>query len=316
MLCQSFCFFNSSRLASKQVTEVFDFLWPTALALWNMRWEVTGFLQVVPNATKTDLDHRFVVGSGIRGVNFPRAFVEKTWEEHQETLARMLLINLCSLYESWIQQVLLELGIQNRSYEKGLQFPTAVNKGIQPTLQKINSPHSPLLKAAFYSDLIKNKYNSLSSLEELMVIYRYFKECRNCIIHADGITNKELEAASRDITTLDASGRVPLPEFPKHFDLKIGEPVILALRGVVGLSNIVLRLIATLDAELAYSKKAEDAFVANWKRLHGKRHYVLKSRDKAKRKAQVSRLVKKMALPEPQNLNQFEKFMLQRNLVS
>jgi hypothetical protein len=42
-------FFPSTESATDQITELFGFVWPTAAALWNLRWQVKGFLQEVDN---------------------------------------------------------------------------------------------------------------------------------------------------------------------------------------------------------------------------------------------------------------------------
>jgi hypothetical protein len=39
-----YLFFRSSRAAYQQVAELFDFVWPTAAALWNLRWQVRDLL--------------------------------------------------------------------------------------------------------------------------------------------------------------------------------------------------------------------------------------------------------------------------------
>lgn len=66
-------FFTSTAAFKNQYTALFDFLQPTAAALWNLRWQVRGYLATVPDATKEDLMGRFVQGSGIHSVNLRRA---------------------------------------------------------------------------------------------------------------------------------------------------------------------------------------------------------------------------------------------------
>src|SRR5271167_2227282 len=59
--------FQAAYDAHRELTELFDFVAPTAIALWNLRWQVQGFLKEVPNATSNDLSNRFAFGSGMRG---------------------------------------------------------------------------------------------------------------------------------------------------------------------------------------------------------------------------------------------------------
>lgn len=89
-------FFETSRQTSKQVTEIFDFLWPTAAAMWNLRWQVEGYLRIRPDATVGELENRFVLGSSIHGANIRKACSELSWDEQQEEFAKFLLINILS----------------------------------------------------------------------------------------------------------------------------------------------------------------------------------------------------------------------------
>jgi len=68
-------FFEITNEAQKQITNIFDFVWPTAAALWNLRWQIRGFLDTVPGSSVSDLESRFVLGSEIHGTNFKKIFV-------------------------------------------------------------------------------------------------------------------------------------------------------------------------------------------------------------------------------------------------
>jgi hypothetical protein len=47
----AYYFFPATRFAASQITDLFDFVWPTAAALWNLRWQVAGFLKEAPAST-------------------------------------------------------------------------------------------------------------------------------------------------------------------------------------------------------------------------------------------------------------------------
>lgn len=91
--------FRTSRWAYRQVTELFDFVTPTAAALWNLRWQVVGFCSHHPAASVQVLDDRFVSGSGLHGANLRRACIDTSWEYQQQQFAKFLLISLFSIYE-------------------------------------------------------------------------------------------------------------------------------------------------------------------------------------------------------------------------
>src|SRR6266540_1502515 len=95
-------FFAASAGYQKQHTHLFEFITPTAAALWNLRWQVRGYLAVAPEASRTDLDARFILGSGIQGANLRRAAVEHSWEQQTEQFARQILFVAIALYEGWL----------------------------------------------------------------------------------------------------------------------------------------------------------------------------------------------------------------------
>ena len=66
-------FFDVTEGAAKQFSGLFDFAWAVGPALWNLRWQVRGFLTVVPEATKEEIDGRFVLGSEIQGSNLKKS---------------------------------------------------------------------------------------------------------------------------------------------------------------------------------------------------------------------------------------------------
>lgn len=200
MPSQDKLFLSSSIDSSNALTELFDFVWPTSAALWNFKWQASGFLAAYPAATEDELRSKFVHGSGIRGVNVKRAAVEKTWDEMQQWFSRLLLSEACSLFEGWIESALDELDVPNgirgsgpRSLDKKLQFPSVLDalgnaSGGSAYAVKIivGTVPSPTMVACFEPTLLKNKKNSNAKLENLLICYRAFKEIRNDFVHHGG----------------------------------------------------------------------------------------------------------------------------------
>ena len=273
-------FFRSSRYIFNEITTLFDFLWPTAAAMWNLRWQVNGYLQVRPDASDRELLNRFTMGSNIHGANLKRACVELTWEKQQENFAKFLLVNIIALYESYLCSLLKELSCSNvkeEDIEKKLHFPTSVKNGkktgVWNAIEIITTPQSQLITNGFYLKLSENKKNRKSELDSLMKCYRYFKECRNSIIHKRSIVDQKTYDAYLEfdsIATKDKLGTLEVPDYPIIIK---GDAVQVSLRGVVGLCDIILKIIITLDAELSRSKYAEIVFKKYWNEINGKKIY-------------------------------------------
>ena len=100
-----------------------------------------------------------------------------------------------------------------------------------------------------------------------------------------------------------------------HHAAVLDQPILLNLRGVVGFSDIVLRMIVTLDAELSRSVRAERHLKDQWLRRNGRR-YTLKSTNASERVRQIQRLIVKLRLPKPQQTTALENWLRAEHLVS
>jgi hypothetical protein len=301
-----FLYFRTSRSSYEQVAELFDFVWSTSAALWNLRWQVSGLAQALPTATNEILHGRFIAGSGIHSASLRRTCIEMSWNEQQQQFAKFLLIDLFALYEGWLSRTLI--GIGQASIEKAIQFPTTLQhggsmNGLGNALAQISRRRSIMLKDAFYSELIRHPKNSLANLENLLVAYRCFKEYRNALMHNGGLADSKCVAGYQAFARL-SSADLGVSEVPNVNQTTLGQPVILSLRGVVGFSDLILRLIATLDAELSCTQGAERELTEQWANHFAAPGRTKKSRymlsvDADKRATQIRRLVGKLGLPKP-----------------
>jgi hypothetical protein len=304
-------FFTATERAHAQITKLYDFVWPTAAAMWNLRWQVAGYVNVVPDATVEQLRARFTEGANIHGANLKRGCIEHTWDEQKDTFARILLINTIALYEGWIEEILQDLGKNTKALQKGLQFPGA--SGATSAIANINAIESTILKSSFHPALSSGRYYALSKLNEMLLCYRFFKELRNCDMHAGGIADQKLVAACAQFQAIATPAGLGVSEVPAHTAPALGIPVKISLRGVVGFSGIIFRMLATLDAELSYSKLAEASFIRKWKATHANQRMLSARPDK--RKTQVERMAHYAGFPKPSNPQGFGNWLTQLGLT-
>jgi hypothetical protein len=310
-------FLTVSKEVARRLTDTFDFVWPTATAIWNLRWQVQGFIAVNPQTTDTELAGRFVAGSGIRGSNLRRACITTTWDVQRQQFAKFLLIECCALYEAWCEGAMEELGC-SQALGKHFQFPSSTSgkkqTGVKYALGTINSPASPAFSASLYPALLKNEKNTLQNLEDLLICYRFFKECRNAVIHRGGMATQRTADACNQYEQLTAA-QLKAKEIPHHLSVLAGRPVELSLRGVVGFGDIILKLIATIDAELSRSIFAEDVFIKRWKATYRNNIRVLAG-NRSRRHDQIVQAIRGLELPSPHSPAQLEPFLRKNGLVS
>lgn len=252
------CFFFQSKLIEAQITELFDDLWPTVTAVKNLRWQVNGYYHEMNVKQNAKLSSRFVDSEDkTNRPNLYRACIEQTWEQQEYSISRNLLTNIIALFEGWLEMILALLGV-NEKKGKDIQFPDKA----RTTLQALQSHPNATLVDAFYDVYTsKNSSSKLAHLENYLKVYRFFKECRNSIIHRGGKADQRTIDAYNGTVGLTATD-LDVEEKPEMFAVStVNELVTINLRGVVGFSQIVLKLVEVLDMEFIKTNMSLDCFV-------------------------------------------------------
>lgn len=300
-------FFNSSKIIVPQMTAIFDFIWPTAAAMWNLRWQVKGLVGENPGIGHDALLGRFVAGSDIRGVNLKKSCLENSWEQQKEQFAKIMLSEFCALYEAWYASLNEELSnLLSSSNLKDYEFPKI--------LVRLGAlPDSAPLSSTVYPSLAENKKYNLSALPEMLATYRYFKGLRNGYIHNGGVANEKLFEVYNLFSVISAAD-LGVAELPEHPEISVGKPYHVTLRGVVGFGDVMLRLITTLDAEFAKKEVAEPVFVKKWKGVILGSHTMPGNDDDADR--YIKRLVGKLNLKAPATGLPLRGFLKENKLIN
>lgn len=293
-------FFTPSKLFEAQMTEIFDEVWPTVTALKMLRWQVKGYYEEYCVDNNSRLSAKFVEQEDKSNrPNLYRTCIEETWEDMEYRIAKNLLTNIFACYEAWADNILRLLSVVDPERNaKYLQFPsTSTQNGFQRLLTPLNAAGNADLIAAYYSVYKNsNKLYNYSHLDNWLLYYRYFKECRNAIIHNGGQTTQRMINAYSDIANLTESD-LDVLELPQTFNTGLHSPVQLTLRGVVGFSQLTLKIVSTLDIELIKAKNA-DKYVAS-RILEEVKGLVTTSSNTKKRLAQVVSLSKKGRFQTP-----------------
>src|SRR5260370_316217 len=145
-----------------------------------------------------------------------------------------------------------------------------------------------------------------------MSCYRFFKELRNSIIHRGGVADPLVCSAYSSFSTL-TTVNLGLRQIPEHEVPIPGAQIHLSLRGVVAFSEVILRIIATLDTELSRAAASEKEFLSQWKEING-RGVTLKA-DLRDRQGQIERLVRKLDLPTPTETGKIESLLRLSHLL-
>ena len=272
-----------------------------------MRCSVNGTKAEFPEITDNQLTAKFSIGSDIHGVNYREAFFQKSWKEQKKDFAWILLNSTIPVFEAWLEDF-------------RVIFPNINIKNIQKKdyvlseVSNITSNESDVLKNSFYRTYSIKKHRCFQKLKNLITCFRFFKEARNCYMHNGAIADQKLLSAYTDFQLVSAPIDLDMQESPEHFAPTVGSKIDLSLRGVVGFSAIIIKIMVTIDAELLRSKNAESFFIAKWKEKHSSIR-TLKS-NPVQADSQISRYTKQAGFPFPGVPAELRAFLLKNGLVS
>lgn len=323
-------FFEATASVTAQLGELCNFVWSGAVGMWHLRGEVLAFCNQKQGSVQSNgemdkaLHDRFVVATGVRSADLRTTCLNWSWEDVQVHIAKILLFDLCALFEGWLEDVVPRVvphGTKDSVCRKmigNLQFPTKVDgnghvTGFKEELRKITANKSQLLIDVFSSLLRANRKNTWNSIDKLLTAYRYFKECRNSLIHAGGTARKKETDAYNDAAALNyvdigLAGPMKLPQVTLKSKIK------LALPDVVALSSIIHRMTITLDAAFAVTEGAERDMIERMRGIDRKNMTISPS-DVKKRHAAIRYLLRKAGLPGLKTVDQLDPLLVSKGLI-
>jgi hypothetical protein len=268
---QSKFFFNETKIVSEELGSMFSFTWASYLGLRELWWQTRGYARVHPELTPVQIEKKFTGGLPLPGgIDFKELFLEMEWEEHERRIAKSMLFEACTMYEQWLEAVCDEMGLpasRAKTIADQLQFPLghAPNGKVsdyQVALDYIKLHRSAFMESQFVPNLRGNKLNCRHQLSDYIGAYRFFKECRNSLIHSGGLANGRIEAYHLGLVQAQTFPRIPyVRTFNHDFSLaasREGERIPLSVQDCKLFATIVQRVIVTLDAELALYNGCEN----------------------------------------------------------
>jgi hypothetical protein len=250
-----------------QYTTLQQMLKVARVAIWNLRWQVRGFVDAQPEVDSRTLLGRFVGGSDVEGIDLKTSVVNTSWQWLDQQTSRLLLTNIIALYEGWCYEfceTFQRFGViaqrDRRRYQDSLQWPDAYGArprpGIESTIRTIKSQDGISQGMAALMGYMQAALVNPILLTPRMRIYRVFKEARNSISHQGATASNELCAAYNDslgISEADLGMRV-VPAFPVPVP---GASIDLSWRGIIGLADMLRRVVLDVDHYMMDTKTAE-----------------------------------------------------------
>lgn len=314
-------FFSATQSVDDRLGDAFTFIWANYAGLRELWWQVRGFKEQFPGLHIKEIERKFLSGLPMPGgIDFKHAFLNSDWDAHEQGFSKWLLFECCTLYEGWAEKVCHDLFPSKNSgfRAKNLQYPYASpsSPGYRTAVNDANSSVSPLMKQELFPTLKKSKLNCWPDIDSYLTAYRYFKECRNSIIHSEGLCTQVI---------IDLQGKLAIEQsktpspFRNNFTLPaqtLGEKIILNIRDCILFATIARKLICTFDAALSVAAQSEDLLEHRLRNLTSRNDkWRNLPSDQQKYEQRIHRMLTAAKIPEPQNFGNFILWMKAKKII-
>lgn len=230
---------------------------------------LTENVRKVVNAGADDsvLEALYEMPVGASGQNL-RAFAAQTSQDHEFSIAALWLFTVVGRYEVWAD------GLPIANGGRGCQFPSQGHSAASPGVGYAEAfaglTSFPMLQNAYGASAAADARHLGGRVDDALMIYRLYKECRNSLAHAGGRASElverwgvEVSAGAQDLH-VDGSGlHLPLPPFRQ------GDTVKLTFAHLRCLVSVLLRIVFTVDSTLLMSYPGHLEFVTRWQTAYG-----------------------------------------------
>lgn len=278
-----------------------------SISFWNMKSEIAGIKALYDKVTEKELDKCFNISNSTTGVNY-KFFSQTEFADFQERLAWILLVDACSIFEGFIAKLSEQIGIKCK---KNLEFPSEARNVIEHYKSQ-----DKLLLNCFYKSRKKVKEYPTASLEDLLKCYRYFKEIRNCYTHNAAYADDKLIEAYKDFIPVNKKSALGLDSALKISVItedKKNERISINLYGVIGFTNILIKLIYMYDTEFMCTNGGLEYFSQKIKK--SVKEKVNLSSNAERRKQKIASICKAAGFWKPDDEEAMLNYLKKNNLV-
>ena len=228
--------------------------------LWNLRQASTEFFTHNPNANNKDAKNAIVNGLYVHGLNLDRVAHGYTWEQEEEFISEILLINATAIFDAWVDRFVFDsLTIASKGKKEDIAKDMKQGEFLSYETE-LNNEADSQVKGCF-KIVIHAAY-----CDNQRLIYKYFKSCRNCLAHGDKVFSNAAAKKYTDISAL-TNNDCGLKEFPQMVSTIKDEPFQLKLRGVVGFYDILIRIITHYDRMAAEKRGLDNELIKRWQKM-------------------------------------------------
>ena len=299
-------FFDQTTEAIRELTAVLDNFASALIAIRNMRCEVRGVLAECPEFTEEMFHARYHFDNKIRWKNYKTIFNIQPFAIQEEAFTRYLLISTFMIFEGWLDRM-RRAGVITGNMSQSLQCPSLASNSLNAHTQ---TNMSAIMTSVFYPCYQANKKYNYVNIVAMLYCFQMFKKIRNSLVHAGRSVTQQCLSAFQDYQQYCTCASLGVSEVPQINSLVLGNTLVPSFRGVIGFTDIVIRILISYDCELVKTSMAEQYFLTKFHQAKVTNGFPSSNRGKALK--ELSARIRKCGFIIPANVSTLQSFLVSK----
>lgn len=314
-------FFPQTQAFEAQIGDTNSFMWACYSGLWHLVTEAKRLNDTLGVTDWKKAETYLMPGApSAGGVDLKEIAIRRPWKAHEDEFEQNILIQMSVLYEEWAGSVCQLIDPSFIGAADLLQFPASMPRNrlaITTWMQwkiVIDGNPSVLIANEFRPKLLTRYSQLIPQIEPLLKWYRFFKECRNTLVHSGGLhSNASVNAFNAanitSLTTCGLSRDLALSNAPV-----VGQPATMGMKNALLGMAVVHRLANAFDALLCHSPSCE-AYVLAKLTAASATIGRLPGATLAKRNDHIRSILTKAQIPIPTNFVATDNYLKTHGLI-
>lgn len=299
-------FFSVTQQAVDRLTFTMGEYSAALIALKYLCQQTKQMMERRSGVSNEELRSKFATGSSVHWQDFRGMACGTRWEQHEEFFSWALLEASISTFEGWISDMGTIMGLSK--YEKtDLQVP----ENFQHVVSRLRREClSAPMRSAFYDVYGHSCKCCYPAMAPMLHCFRVFKEMRNAFVHEAGRASEQLVRRIGEYQRICTRSSLHVNEVPVINLCAIGDVVVPVYRGIIGFTDVLIRILVSYDSELLCTTYGEAEFLQRYERE--KYPAWLPGLNKQKAGVVIGKGVKRAGFRQPNDMDVLRKFIIDK----
>lgn len=240
-------FFQCTNQALDEISNLYIAIWGIDVGLQNFRRNFFDDYRKSGTIKKDELNIKYCSDCRVSSLDYEKTFITKSWAEQEEEIAWLLLNSLIPIFEGWWEEI--KRTRLKTIPSKTILKPDSYAKKVK-TFTNLSAHCSKDAQNIFGETYKSSDKYIKQDLELHYICFHLFKCMRNAYMHNGRIAHLALIKTQSEYLSKVSTEKLGVTLAPEFYAARLNERIRADLYGIVGFSDVLIRIITTLDAEL------------------------------------------------------------------